>query len=269
AIFSGQADAVMGALLVLQDISALRRLEEQVRRNDRLASIGTLAAGMAHEIKNPLVSLKTFAQLLPERYDDPDFRATFGPLLHDEVNRIDQLVGQLLDFSRPVKVSLVSTSLHTVLDAALQLIAQPSKTRRLTLVRAFDAPEARVCGDERLLRQVFVNLLLNGIEAMQPGGTLTVGTRAAARPATAWREGQQTDDWIEAYVSDTGSGIAPADRTRIFDPFFTTKPSGTGLGLSIVHGIVWDHFGTIDVESAPGQGTCFRVTLPLQPRSAT
>ena len=268
AIFSGHADAVMGALLVLQDISTLRRLEEQVRRNDRLASIGTLAAGMAHEIKNPLVSLKTFAQLLPDRYDDPDFRATFGPLLNDEVGRIDQLVGQLLDFARPVKPSLAPVSLHAVLDAALQLTAQQIKSRRLTLVRAFDAPDERVCGDERLLRQVFVNLLLNGIEAMQPGGTLTVGTREVLRPANAWREGQEAGVWVEAFVSDTGSGIAPADRIRIFDPFFTTKPSGTGLGLSIVHGIVWDHLGCIDVESEPGHGACFRVTLPLQPRSA-
>ena len=269
AVFSGHTDAVMGALLVLQDISALRRLEEQVRRNDRLASIGTLAAGMAHEIKNPLVSLKTFAQLLPERYDDPEFRATFGPLLNDEVGRIDQLVGQLLDFARPVKPSLAPVSLHAMLDAALQLITQQIKTRRLKLVRAFDAPNERVRGDERLLRQVFVNLLLNGIEAMQPGGTLTVGTRAIPRPAAAWREGQESDAWVEAFVSDTGHGIAPADRMRIFDPFFTTKPSGTGLGLSVVHGIVWDHFGCIDVESESGHGACFRVALPLQPRSAT
>ena len=269
AVFSGNTDAVMGALLVLQDISALRRLEEQVRRNDRLASIGTLAAGMAHEIKNPLVSLKTFAQLLPERYDDPEFRATFGPLLNDEVGRIDQLVGQLLDFARPVKPSLAPVSLHAMLDAALQLITQQIKTHRLKLVRSFDAPNERVRGDERLLRQVFVNLLLNGIEAMQPGGTLTVGTRLVPRPAAAWREGQETDAWVEAFVSDTGGGIAPADRMRIFDPFFTTKPSGTGLGLSVVHGIVWDHLGCIDVESEPGQGACFRVALPLQPRSAT
>ena len=269
AVFSGHADAVRGALLVLQDISVLRRLEEQVRRNDRLASIGTLAAGMAHEIKNPLVSLKTFAQLLPERYDDPEFRATFGPLLNDEVGRIDQLVGQLLDFARPVKPSMAPVSLHAVLAAAVQLVAQQIKTSRLTLVRSFDAPNEHVRGDERLLRQVFVNLLLNGIEAMQPGGTLTVGTRAIPRPATAWREGQEANDWVEAFVADTGAGIAPADRMRIFDPFFTTKSSGTGLGLSVVHGIVWDHCGCIDVESEPGHGACFRVALPLQPRSAT
>jgi signal transduction histidine kinase/GAF domain-containing protein len=268
AVFSGHADAIMGVLLVLQDTSALRHLEEQVRRNDRLASLGTLAAGMAHEIKNPLVSLKTFAQLLPERYDDPEFRDTFGPLLGEEVGRIDLLVGQLLDFARPVKPDLAPTDLHGVVEAALQLVAQQIRSSGLALDRRFETPDDRVLGDERLLRQVFVNLLLNGIEAMEAGGTLTVGMRPVPRPAAAWRDGQESDAWVEAYVRDTGCGIAAADRVRIFDPFFTTKPGGTGLGLSVVHGIVWDHLGCIDVESEPGHGACFRVALPLQPRSA-
>ena len=270
ASFAGPGESPLGALLVLQDITVLRRLEEQVRRSDRLASIGTLAAGMAHEIKNPLVSLKTFAQLLPTRYDDPEFRDTFGPLLNDEVGRIDQLVGQLLDFSRPVKPALASVSLHAVLDAALQLIAQQVKARNLRLVRTLDASPDCVQGDERLLRQVFVNLLLNGMQAMEaPGGTLTISTRTIPRPASAWREGQESDTWAEVCVADTGVGIAPADRMRIFDPFFTTKANGTGLGLSVVHGIIWDHCGCIDVESELGQGTCFRVALPVPARSAT
>lgn len=204
----------------------------------------------------------------PERYDDPEFRDTFGPLLGEEVGRIDLLVGQSLDFARPVKPDLAPTDLHGVVEAALQLVAQQIRSRGLALDRRFEAPDDRVLGDERLLRQVFVNLLLNGIEAMEAGGTLTVGMRPVPRPAAAWRDGQESDAWVEAYVRDTGCGIAAADRVRIFYPFFTTKSGGTGLGLSVVHGIVWDHLGCIDVESEPGHGACFRVALPLQPRSA-
>jgi signal transduction histidine kinase len=267
AVFTGAADRPMGGLLVLQDISALRRLEEQVRRSDRLASLGTLAAGMAHEIKNPLVSLKTFVQLLPERYDDPEFRATFIPLLGAEVSRIDAVVSQLLGFARPVKAQLAPTPVHAAIDASLRLVAQQVKSKGLLLVRRCEAPADEVLGDARLLSQVFVNLLLNAIDATPRGGTLTVATLPAEPPESAWRAGQGAGAWIEVQVCDTGPGIAPDDRPRIFDPFFTTKPNGTGLGLSVVYGIVWDHHGCIDVESEPGQGACFRVSLPLLPRS--
>lgn len=267
AVLTGSADRPMGVLLVVQDVSRLRQLEEQVRRSDRLASIGTLAAGMAHEIKNPLVSLKTFAQLLPERYDDPEFRATFTPLLGAEVGRIDAVVTQLLGFARPVKPNLLPTSVHAVIETALQLVAQQFKRKGLVLVRQCHAEADGVLGDEHLLGQVFVNLLLNGMDATPPGGTLTVATRIVERPPGAWRAGPEASEWLEVQVRDTGTGIAPEDRAHIFDPFFTTKPNGTGLGLSVAHGIVWDHLGCIEVESEPGQGACFRVSLPLLRRS--
>jgi PAS domain S-box-containing protein len=265
AVFSSQG-AVLGALMVLQDISAIRRLEEQIRRGDRLSSIGTLAAGMAHEIKNPLVCLKTFVQLLPKHFEDPDFRATFIPLLGKEVERIDVIVSQLLDFSHPVKATRVPISLHAALDDALHLVSQRSKAGGIALDQRYMAGDDRVLGDRRLLGQVFVNLLLNGIEAMNAGGTLTVTTRSDVRPWPAERAGRSpTGDWIEVSVRDTGSGIAVADRARVFDPFFTTKANGTGLGLAVSHSIIVDHQGTIDVESVPGQGACFRVYLPLLP----
>jgi signal transduction histidine kinase len=267
AVFAGAADRPLGALLVVQDVSALHRLEQQVRRSDRLASLGTLAAGMAHEIKNPLVSLKTFAQLLPERYDDPEFRTTFTPLLATEVSRIDAVVRQLLDFARPVKPDLVQTSVHAVLEGSLRLVAQQIKSRNVALQQRLGAATSTTLGDERLLTQVFVNLLLNAIDATSPGGTLTVVTRLAERPLAAWRADQIAGAWIEVQVCDTGAGIPASDRARIFDPFFTTKPNGTGLGLSVAYGIVCDHGGYIDVESEPGQGACFRVLLPLLTRS--
>ena len=264
AVFGGEGGVASGVLLVVQDTSAIRKLEEQIRRSDRLASIGTLAAGMAHEIKNPLVCLKTFVQLLPTQYDDPDFRKTFIPLLGTEVERINATVSQLLNFSRPVKPMLVPLSLHAALDAAWQLATQQLKAKGLVFERRYHAGRDRLLGDQRLLGQVFLNLFLNGIDAMERGGTLTVSTHTVGRPDQPWSPGpQESDAWIEVRVRDTGRGIAPEDRQRIFDPFFTTKANGTGLGLSVAHGIVREHQGLIDVESAPGTGTYFRILLPL------
>ena len=266
AVFGGDGCVASGVLLVIQDTSAIRKLEEQIRRSDRLASIGTLAAGMAHEIKNPLVCLKTFVQLLPSQYDDPDFRSTFTPLLGKEVERINTIVSQLLNFSRPVKPTLVPLSLHAALDDAWKLAAQQIKSKGLLFERLYDAGHDRLLGDHRLLGQVFLNLFLNGIDAMERGGTLTVSTQSIDRTDQPWHHGlQKSATWLEVRVRDTGRGIAPDERERIFDPFFTTKASGTGLGLSVTHGIVIEHQGLIDVESTLGTGTCFRILLPLLP----
>ncbi|MDA3923299.1 MAG: ATP-binding protein [Kiritimatiellae bacterium] len=264
AVFGGDGRVAAGVLLVIQDTSAIRKLEEQIRRSDRLASIGTLAAGMAHEIKNPLVCLKTFVQLLPSRYDDPEFRNTFTPLLGNEVDRINTIVTQLLNFSRPAKPKLAPLSLHLTLDHAWHLAIQQIKSKGLLFERHYNAGCDRLLGDNHLLGQVFLNLFLNGIDAMESGGTLTVSTHTIGQPTQLWPDGQQdTDVWIEVRIQDTGSGIEPDNWQRIFDPFFTTKANGTGLGLSVAHGIILEHQGVIDVVSSPGKGTCFCVLLPL------
>jgi signal transduction histidine kinase len=265
AVFGGDGSVASGVLLVVQDISSIRKLEEQIRRSDRLASIGTLAAGMAHEIKNPLVCLKTFVQLLPSQYDNIDFRNTFIPLLGNEVERINETVSQLLNFSRPVKPTLVPLSLHSVLDTAWHLAAQQIKAKGLMFERHYTAGDDLLLGDHHLLGQVFLNLFLNGIDAMERSGTLTVSTLTVGRAEQSWHRGRQDDEaWIEVRVRDTGRGVEPEDLPRIFDPFFTTKANGTGLGLSVAHGIVLEHQGRIDVESAPGVGSCFRILLPLR-----
>ena len=267
AVFCGHSDAILGALLMIQDISTLRKLEEQVRRSDRLASLGTLAAGMAHEIKNPLVCLKTFVQLLPERFEDPDFRNTFAPLLGVEVQRIDTIVSQLLNFARPVKPVLGILSLHAAIQNSLHLVAQQLKSKQVRLVQQFDAGRDRVLGDDRMLNQVFVNLLLNGIDAMSDGGVLTVRTRVTGCPPSVQPLNPPGPSYIELEIRDTGIGIPPADLPHIYDPFFTTKANGTGLGLSIAYGIVCEHQGVIDVTSGPEEGSCFRVSLPLLPET--
>ena len=263
-VFYGHSGKILGAFLVLSDLTAVQQLELQVRRTDRLASLGTLAAGMAHEIKNPLVSIKTFTQLLPERYEDADFRDTFFSLVGGEVKRIDGIVNQLLRFSRPAKPNLVSTSLHDILENSLKLMSQQLRQKNIRLVPSFEAADDSIRADGDQLSQALINFLLNAIEAMPAGGTLTVCTTGPGPGgfSTAFGEEENTN-YVTVSIHDTGEGIPTESIPRIFDPFFTTKSQGTGLGLSVAHGIIQEHHGFIDVKSEPGRGTTFLVALPL------
>jgi signal transduction histidine kinase len=269
-LFHGHAGRVIGALLVFNDVTTIKKLELQVRRTDRLASLGTLAAGMAHEIKNPLVTIKTFTQLLPERYEDLDFRETFSSLIGQEVKRIDTIVNQLLKFSRPAKPDLAPTRLHEVLDNSLKLISQQLRQKGITLVRSYSALHDLVHADADQLNQAFINFFLNAIEAMNGHGSLHVGTEhvgADLYSPNQWRE-RTGEGHIRVSIRDTGEGIDALNLGRIFDPFFTTKSLGTGLGLSVAHGIIQEHGGMIDVESEPGKGTTFYLLFPLVNKEA-
>lgn len=264
-VFRGHEGNVIGALLVFHDITTIKKLEMQVRRTDRLASLGTLAAGMAHEIKNPLVTIKTFTQLLPERYEDTDFRETFSSLIGQEVKRIDSIVNQLLRFSRPTKPTLTPTHLHEVLDSTLKLISEQLRQKRITLVRSYSAARDHVLGDADQLNQAFINFFLNAIESMRSDGHLTVTTEVVQTETfspSLWRE-RENSGHVRICIRDTGEGIPADSLAHIFDPFFTTKSHGTGLGLSVAHGIIEEHGGTIDVESEIGRGTTFYVYFPL------
>ncbi|MCX6996449.1 MAG: ATP-binding protein [Kiritimatiellaeota bacterium] len=265
ALFKGHAGKTLGALLVFSDISDLKKMEIQVRRSDRLSSLGTLAAGMAHEIKNPLVTLKTFSQLLPERYGDRDFRDTFSTLVGQEIQRIDSIVNQLLEFSRPAKPKLDPVALHQVLDHSLKLVAEELRKKNISLISFLSAPRDLILADSNQLSQVFLNLFLNAIESMSGGGQLTVATTATrlGGPALNGSPAGLSGEQIHISIADTGCGIAPQHVARIFDPFFTTKSEGTGLGLSVVHGIIEEHGGLIDVRSMVAQGTTFHIFFPL------
>jgi signal transduction histidine kinase len=249
----------LGALLVVQDITPLRRLEQRIWRQDRLASVGTLAAGMAHEIKNPLVSLKTFVQMLPEQYDDEEFRRVFCPLIETEVRRIDAIVTGLLEFARPPVAELRPLRLHEVLRRSLQLMEPQCRRHGVTLHERLTDARDDIRGDAGLLEQSFVNLCLNALDAMNDGGRLEVETRLETG-------GETVVPRLRVSIADTGAGIAPEHMARIFDPFFTTKDGGTGLGLSIVYGIIQQHGGQIEVAVRPGGGTVFHLTFPPAPR---
>src|SRR5947207_1437718 len=267
-IFHGQDRQVLGALMVLTDITAIKRLELQIRRSDRLASLGTLSAGMAHEIKNPLVSIKTFAQLLPERYQDSDFRETFSNLIGHEIDRIDSLVNQLLRFARPTKPHLKPMHVHEVLEKSLLLIGHRLFQKDIKLTRSWEANVDTIRADADQLEQVFLNFFLNAMDAMKRGGELSVSTQIRTGEewvgAMAQANGNgEPQEVLRITIRDNGEGIRSEDVPHVFDPFFSTKDYGTGLGLSVVHGIIQEHGGQIEVESELQKGTAFHILLPL------
>ena len=265
-IFHGREGQAIGALGVLTDITALKQLEFQIRRSDRLASLGTLSAGMAHEIKNPLVSIKTFAQLLPERYQDSDFRQTFSNLIGHEIDRIDSLVNQLLRFARPAKPQLEPRHVHQILEKSLLLVGHRLYQKDIKLTRSWDANVDTIRADADQLEQVFLNFFLNAMDAMKNGGELHIGTEIQADQALVSSINQtngERHDVLRVSIRDSGEGIKPEDLPHVFDPFFTTKDYGTGLGLSVVHGIIQEHGGQIEVESELNKGTAFHILLPL------
>jgi len=264
--FHSQDRQLLGALIVITDITDLKRLELQIRRSDRLASLGTLSAGMAHEIKNPLVSIKTFAQLLPERYNESDFRETFSNLIVHEINRIDSLVNQLLRFARPAKPLLRPMRVHEVLDKTLLLIQHRLYQKEIKLTKLWEADIDTTRADADQLEQVFLNFFLNAMDAMKRGGELTVTTKVRQGDVLVSQLAAEDDEATEALcisIRDTGDGIRAEDIPHVFDPFFTTKDYGTGLGLSVVHGIIEEHAGQIEVESELSKGTAFHILLPL------
>jgi signal transduction histidine kinase len=263
AVIYGHTGNRLGAFLVMNDLTTIRHLELQIRRTDHLASLGTLAAGMAHEIKNPLVSIKAFTQLLPERYDDSDFRETFSSLVGGEVKRIDTIVNQLLRFSRPSKPMLAPLDLNATLNSSLNLLQQQLRTNNIRLVTNLAASPDLINGDGNQLSQALINFLLNSIESMPKGGTLTVTTSCPPPQPNSWWNGHQGGPVIMVTIEDTGEGIPESALSHIFDPFFTTKAQGTGLGLSVAHGIINEHRGLIDVKSEEGKGTIFTLVFPL------
>ena len=232
------------------------RLKDELVKAERLKAVSTLAAGLAHEIKNPLTAIKTFTAFLPEKGAEPEFQKKFARIVSKEVERIDATVRQLLAFAKPTPPSLQPVRLGRLLEETVELLSNECVHRRITVERTY-AREDTIQADPQQLRQVFLNLCLNGLEAMDgAGGTLTL------------RLEQPTAQRIRVAIGDSGRGIAPEHRERLFEPFFTTKPTGTGLGLAMVHRIVTEHGGTITVDSAVGQGTTVSLEFPaasLQP----
>lgn len=249
-----EGGAFLGYVLIFRDLTDVRRLEQEVKRSQRLAAVGRLAAGVAHEIRNPLSSIKGFATYFKERLRDAPEDQDTAKILIQEVERLDRVIGQLLEFARPSQLTTAPVAVSDLIQRSLRLIEGDARARgvRLKSIIPETLPDINVDADR--ISQVLLNLYLNAIQAMEEGGTMTV---AVSR--------DETREVTKIGVRDDGPGIPAGDRERIFDPYFTTKPDGTGLGLAIVHKIIEAHGGEIDIQSSPGRGTKVIVVLPDRP----
>jgi signal transduction histidine kinase len=232
--------------------AAANDLQANLRRLDRLANLGLVSAGVAHEIKNGLVAIKTYVEILLEKGDDTEMVA----VVRRELTRIDGLATQMLRLSAPKAATLAPVPIHQVLDHSLQLLAHQLSGRMIELKRDYRAQSDTVQGDEAQLQQAFMNLVLNGIEAIGSNGELTVRTETVAAA--------NGPCGLKIFFCDTGPGIAPENLGRLFEPFFTTKKNGTGLGLAISQRVAEDHAGKIEAVSNDGGGSTFIVFLPAE-----
>lgn len=227
------------------------KLREELQKTEKLKAISTLAAGMAHEIKNPLTSIKTFTEYLPQKGNDPEFREKFQKIVGKEVDRVNYIVKGLLEFSKPQELKIKNSDINALLDETLSLLSNDFVKNDIKVEKNYSTlSSARI--DPSQMKQVFLNIFLNAIDSMGNGGLLNVET------------GTDATDKIYINVTDTGEGINKEDLKRIFDPFFSKKDGGTGLGLSVVHGIIEKHCGKISVDSQPGVGTQFEIVLNIE-----
>lgn len=244
--------------LVLNELDCGPFLDQHLRQLDRLASAGTLASSMAHEIRNALVAGKTFIDLLLEKNQDAELVEIVGR----EFGRIESIVSQMLKFAAPAKPCFSMIRLHDALDHSLRLVQSRIQSGSISLRRDYGAGPDLISGDDYQLEQAFVNLLLNAVEAMEPNGQLSVTTRSSPAPSPNHPLNGAHHGHLLLTIKDTGSGITAENMQHLFEPFFTTKPNGTGLGLLITRRIIQEHNGDITVESQPNQGAAFQIKLP-------
>jgi PAS domain S-box-containing protein len=256
----------LGVIGVFRDLTLVRQLERDLRRSDRLAALGTLATGLAHEIKNPLLSILTFTRHLERRFDDPNFREKFESVVPRELERINGIVERLLELARPSRMSFTLVRLPALLDRVVELYANQIEARQIVVARQYARDVPPIQADAEAVYRVVVNLVANALDAMEGGGRLTLraGWSESHDPLLPSRR-RSADRRAKIEVEDTGGGIPASESDRIFNPFYTTKEGGTGLGLALAHKIVEDHGGTINFRSGRAGGTVFTVVLPLLP----
>jgi two-component system sensor histidine kinase HydH len=240
----------IGYLFLFRDMTEMIQLRKEMARNQRLVSLGSLAAGIAHEIRNPLSSIKGFATYFKEKYQDNQEDGEIADILIGEVERLNRVIGQLLDFARPLTMKRQNNSLRELVDHTLKMIEAQAVVKAIRIEQDLGEPDLRAWIDEDRISQVLLNLYLNAFDAMEPGGVLTVSLSSPG------------NGMIQITVADTGRGIRQTDLPHVYDPYFTTKSSGTGLGLAIVHRIIESHDGRISITSEEGRGTTFVILLP-------
>nr|NIQ01946.1 PAS domain-containing protein [Nitrospinaceae bacterium]NIR55930.1 PAS domain-containing protein [Nitrospinaceae bacterium]NIS86381.1 PAS domain-containing protein [Nitrospinaceae bacterium]NIT83210.1 PAS domain-containing protein [Nitrospinaceae bacterium]NIU45424.1 PAS domain-containing protein [Nitrospinaceae bacterium] len=250
-----------GVVMLIRDMSLFNELEESSRRLDHISNLGALSLGMAHEIKNPLVAISGSAQLLRSRL--PDKHHKFLDVVIKESERINRMVNRMLDFARPNPLELKMLNIHQVLGEIL-LLEPIGEQENLQLVQDYDPSLPNVVGDEDQLKQVFLNLIRNALEAMPEGGVLEIRTRIHSKYTVKTESHPGSRQGILVEVQDSGPGMDAEQLKQIFTPFHTTKSKGSGLGLPLSLKIIEDHQGILKVNSEPGQGTQVRVFLPIE-----
>jgi len=238
----------MGVLVVINDITEVKALEARMRQSDRLAALGTLSAGLAHEIRNPLSAIKTFVQLLPRKISNPAFFDKFQTTVPRELNRINDLIESLLELARPPKLEFKMASLSGCLSQVEDLYRDKLEAAKITLEISQEESLPELWADREHLVRALSNIVVNALEAMPEGGNLTVTAEELA-------------GGVVLQFTDTGVGMDEATKDKIFNPFFTTKDTGTGLGLAMTHKIIQEHGGDIEVDSVVGKGTTFTLTF--------
>jgi two-component system sensor histidine kinase PilS (NtrC family) len=255
-LLKDDTNTVRGIILIFQDITKMIEMEEQVRRQERLATVGSLAAGIAHEIRNPLAALSGSVQVLRGEIELKEDNKRLMDIVVRETDRLNTIITGFLEYARPKTTLTERIDLKSMLDETIMLIKNSRAYGDSIRINVAVDANIALTGDAQRLRQVFWNLLINSCQAMQGGGTIAIS-------AVPFSFVDDDTVWCELNVSDTGQGIAREYLEKIFDPFFTTKTGGTGLGLAIVYRIIEEHGGTISVESELGRGTSIKIRLPM------
>ena len=245
----------VGRVFIFRDLGEVRRLQDEIRRQEKLAAIGELAAGVAHEIRNPLSSIKGIASYYRNKFPDGSEDKELAGVMSEEVDRVSRVISELLELARPTRLELKPTNLNELLHHSARLIEQEAAVKKVEIALNLPAEPLMVTVDPDRLSQCLLNICLNSLQAMERGGRLTISCLITEQ------------DQLIIEIRDSGPGIATADLARIFDPYFTTKPQGTGLGLAIVQKIVEAHQGQIKVRSTRGRGARFTIILPPSPPS--
>ena len=248
-IIGGQGNFI-GHVFILKDLSDIRALELEIQQKNKLAAVGNLAAGVAHEVRNPLSSIRGYATYFGSLFDSDSDNKKAANIMAEEVDRVNRVISELLEFARPMKLELQEVEIFDLVDKALRLIKYEAEMARVNIVKSIEADIPKITIDKDRFTQVLLNIFINGIQAMKTGGNLTVDVLT--------RENK-----LRFQISDTGDGISAEDQTNIFNPYFTTKKKGTGLGLAIAFKIIESHGGSIKIESAKGKGTMFVISIPL------
>jgi two-component system sensor histidine kinase PilS (NtrC family) len=255
-LLKDELSAVRGIIFIFQDITKIIEMEEQVRRQERLATVGSLAAGIAHEIRNPLASLSGSIQVLRGEIELTGDNKRLMDIVVRETDRLNTIITEFLEYARARTIQAEQIELLSVLDETIMLLKNSRDFNENVRISCDVGPHIILKGDAQRLRQVFWNLLINACQAMPNGGTITIS-------AMPFSPVDKEATWCKLIITDTGQGIPPECLGKIFDPFFTTKAGGTGLGLAIVYRIVEEHGGTITADSEPGKGAQFTIRLPM------